>query len=228
MCIREKENIMFANLKRNNPKRDNPIIVADGVVDEKQYLESKFKIVYVMKEVNGGSDDWDLKDFLFDGGRSQTWDNIARWTEGILNLQEDFSWKYLSENNEIRRKKYLRKIGSINLKKTPGKHTSNYKEISIAATENKEIIKEQIELYNPEIIICCGTSHDFIKCYLESDPVNWEMTYRGVEYIRNKNQIIISFAHPEARVRDAYLYYALIDAIREIVGYSFKKEPVRN
>lgn len=218
MCIRGKEEIIFDNLKRNNP---NINIAKDGVVDEKQYLESKFKIVYVMKEVNGGSD-WDLKEFLFKGGQPQTWDNIARWTEGILNLQEDFSWKYLSENNEIRRKKYLRKIGSINLKKTPGTHTANYKEISRAAIENKEIIKEQIELYNPEIIICCGTSHDFIKWYLESDHVNWEMTFRGVEYIRNKNQIIISFAHPEARVRDAYLYYALIDAIREIVGYSFK------
>lgn len=214
MSIQEKEKIIFDKLKR-----ENPTIVEDGVVDEKQYLESKFKIVYVMKEVNGGSG-WNLRDFLFEGGRSQTWDNIARWTEGIFNLQEDFSWKYLTENNEIRRKTYLRKIGTINLKKTPGKHTSNHKEISIAATENREIIKQQIELYNPEIIICCGTSSDFIKCYLESNNVNWSMTRRGVEYIRNENQIIVSFAHPEARVRDAYLYYPLVDAIREIVGSS--------
>ncbi|MGF3065793.1 hypothetical protein [Facklamia sp. P12950] len=188
-------------------------------MDKKQYIELKFKIVYIMKEVNGGSG-WDLKDFLFEGGRSQTWDNIARWTEGIFNLHEEFSWKYLSEDNENRRKKYLRKIGTINLKKTPGKHTSIYKEISTAATKNRIIIKQQIELYDPEIIICCGTSSDFIKCYSESNYVNWAMMRRGVEYVRNKNQIIVSFVHPEARVRDAYLYYALVDGIREIIGYS--------
>lgn len=43
------------------------------------------------------------------------------------------------------------------------------------------------------------------------------MTKRGIQYIKFSNKIIFSFAHPEARIRDAYLYYALIDGVCEIL-----------
>lgn len=135
MTIKEKEEILFDKLKT-----ENLAIVTDGIVDENQYLSSKYKILYVMKEVNGEGL-LNLKEFLYDGGRSQTWDNVARWTQGIINLDREYSWKELSKNNEERRKTYLKKIGSINLKKTSGGYTSNIKEISKAAWENREILK---------------------------------------------------------------------------------------
>ena len=64
MTIKEKEKIIFDKLRKENIS-----IVKDGIVDENQYLSSKYKILYVMKEVNGGKD-WDLRKFLYDGGRS--------------------------------------------------------------------------------------------------------------------------------------------------------------
>lgn len=170
-----------------------------------------------MKEVNS-SEAWDLRKFLYDGGRPQTWDNIARWTQGILNLDKEYSWEELSKNNEERRKTYLKKIGSINLKKTGGGYTSKIKEISKAARENKAIIKNQIEIYKPDIIICCGTAGDLLNSVLEPKEINWSMTQRGVEYIKDGQKLIISYSHPEARIRDAYIYYPLIDAVREILG----------
>lgn len=215
MSIKEKEKEIFDKLGKIDPS-----IVEDGIVNEEEYLDSKYKILYVMKEVNGGSG-WNLKDFLYDGGRSQTWDNVARWTEGLLNINYEYSWDYLEKNNEKRRKDFLKKIGVINLKKTPGRHTSEYKKISMAAFENRNLIKKQVDLYNPDIIICCGTADDLVKNYFESNIVNWDMTKRGIQFIRFKDKIIISFAHPEARIRDAYLYYSLIDGVREILGNSY-------
>ena len=212
MTIKEKENILFDKLGK-----ENPAIVEDGIVDENEYLSSKYKILYVMKEVNS-SEAWDLRKFLYDGGRPQTWDNIARWTQGILNLDKEYSWEELSKNNEERRKTDLKKIGSINLKKTGGGYTSKIKEISKAARENKAIIKNQIEIYKPDIIICCGTAGDLLNSVLEPKEINWSMTQRGVEYIKDGQKLIISYSHPEARIRDAYLYYPLIDAVREILG----------
>lgn len=76
-------------------------------------------------------------------------------------------------------------------------------------------------MYDPDIIICCGTADDFVKNYLESKLVNWKMTKRWIQYIKCNNKIIVSFAHPEARIRDAYLYYALIDGAREILVNSY-------
>lgn len=214
MSIKDAENELFNQLKINNPATT---IVTDGIVDEKEYLESKYKILYVMKEVNSDQNDgWSLTEFLSNGARSQTRDNIARWTEEILNLEKDFDWEYLSGDNDLRRHKYLKKIASINLKKTPGRHTSIYNEISMATKNNKELIKKQVALYQPDIIICCGTSGLFAKYCLESG-LTWQMTSRGIEYMILDNTIIVSFSHPEARVADQYLYYALIDAIREIL-----------
>ncbi|MFO3717798.1 hypothetical protein AB9Q04_05445 [Anaerococcus sp. ENR1011] len=86
----------------------------------------------------------------------------------------------------------------------------------MATKNNKEIIKKQVDIYQPNIIICCGTSGLFAKYYLESG-LTWQMTNRGIEYMILDNTIIVSFSHPEARVADQYLYYALIDAIREIL-----------
>lgn len=212
MDIKEKEELLFEKLKKENHDR-----VKDGIVDENQYLSLKYKILYVMKEVNGGKD-WDLREFLYDGGRSQTWDNVARWTQGILNLDKEYSWEELSKDNEDRRLTYLKKIGSINLKKNGGGYTSVDKEISKAARENREIIKKQIELYDPDIIICCGTAGAFVNSVLDPKEIKWSMTQRGVEYIKYKEKTILSYAHPEARIRDAYLYYALVDAVREILG----------
>lgn len=215
MDIKEKEKEIFEKLRKTEPS-----IIEDGIVSEEEYLTSKYKIVYIMKEVNGGSG-WNLKDFLYKGGRSQTWDNVARWTEGLLNIDQEYNWSYLEENNEKRRKYYLKKIGVINLKKTPGHHTSEYKKISKAASENRNLIKKQVDMYDPDIIICCGTADDFVTNYLESKLVNWKMTKRGIQYIKCNNKIIVSFAHPEARIRDAYLYYALIDGAREILVNSY-------
>lgn len=212
MTIKEKEKILFEKLRK-----DNHAIVTDGIVDENEYLSSKYKILYVMKEVNGGKD-WDLREFLYEGGRPQTWDNVARWTQGILNIHTEYSWDELSKNNEKRRKTYLKKIGSINLKKTGGGYTSKIKEISKAAMENREILKNQVNIYNPDIIICCGTAGDIVNSVLEPKEIKWSMTQRGVEYIKYKEKTILSFAHPEARIRDAYLHYVLVDAVREILG----------
>ncbi len=212
MSIKKLETKLFNQLKINNPS-----IVTDGIVNEKEYLDSKYKILYIMKEVNsyqnGG---WSLTEFISNGAIPQTWDNVARWTEGILNLEKDFDWEYLSRANDLRRNIYLKKIASINLKKTPGRHTSIAKEISMATKNNKEFIKKQVDIYQPDIIICCGTSGLFVRDCLESD-LTWQMTSRGIEYIIFDKTIIVSFSHPEARVADQYLYYALIDAIREIL-----------
>ena len=44
------------------------------------------------------------------------------------------------------------------------------------------------------------------------------MTTRGIWYFREASgRIVISYAHPEARVKDCLLYYGLVDAVREVM-----------
>ena len=53
-------------------------------------------------------------------------------------------------------------------------------------------------------------------CYKDRE-VDWKMTSRGIWYFRDGKSVVISFSHPEARVKDAYLFYALTDAVKEIM-----------
>ena len=111
MSIEEREERLFQKLREKDPD-----IVADGVICEQEFLNARYKIVYILKEVNGGKS-WDLRDFVYEGGRPQTWDNIARWTEGILSWEKEFPWSEMEIDNEQRRLRELKKIAAVNLKK---------------------------------------------------------------------------------------------------------------
>ena len=212
MGIADDEEVLFKTLRYQNSD-----IVIDGVVDEASFLSARYRIVYILKEVNGGKG-WDLREYVCDGARPQTWDNIARWTEGILSWEQDFAWKIMCANNEERRKNELKKITVVNLKKLPGGHTSDSRKIYEAALTNSEVVMKQLALYHADFIILCGTESAFIASCYGNTEVEWKSTRHGVRYFADCSTVIISFSHPAARVSDNLLYYALIDAIREIQG----------
>lgn len=194
-----------------------PGFIRDGVVNPEEYFSAKYKILFLLKEVNGGKD-WDLRDFLLEGGRKKTWDNVSRWVEGILNLDEEIPWRTMDEISDERRKKWINKIAAVNVKKVSGGHTSVSKEISDAARSNGELLWNQINMYMPDIIICGGTESYYFDEITEYENPGWKMTSRGIWYVVEPNgRIIVSYAHPEARVKDSILYYGIVDAVREII-----------
>lgn len=89
-------------------------------------------------------------------------------------------------------------------------------EIYRESFNHRDIIKQQINLYNPDFIICCGTEKAFVDICYDGIPIEWKMTSRGVWWFHNGDCVVISFSHPEARIKDTFLYYALIDAVKEI------------
>lgn len=95
--------------------------VRDGIVDADEYARSRVKLLFVLKEVNDlGGGGWDLREFLRDGGRGQTWNTVTRWVEGIEQLPCTVPWSELSTVDNNRRKRVLRKVAAVNLKKEPG------------------------------------------------------------------------------------------------------------
>ncbi len=112
MEIQKAENILFEEWKDKRPN-----LVRDGLVCKDDYLSSSIKVLYILKEANGGNT-WDLRKFLRNGGHWRIWNNIVRWQFGFEN---DNSIQRFNEVNNVSnevRKKYLRKIAVINLKKS--------------------------------------------------------------------------------------------------------------
>ena len=74
-------------------------------------LLSVADFLFLLKEVNGG-EDWDLREFLREGGRKQTWDNVTRWVIGINHLERDIPWKELETITEEQRIEFLSRFSS--------------------------------------------------------------------------------------------------------------------
>ena len=192
-----------------------PGFVRDGIVNYEKYCSASLKLMFVLKEVNGNSVK-DLRERLREGGRNQTWNVVSRWAENILNLEKDYTWKELSENNDERRKEYLQYICAINMKKTAGKDVADNSKIYESAINNSEKLREQISLYKPDIIVCCGT--DSAYTHAMGIKPKWKMTTHGIwYYIEPTGTIVIAYSHPEARIKECLLHYALIEAIKDII-----------
>lgn len=212
MSITNAENSLFDEWKGNRKG-----FVSDGLVSEQDYLNSDTKICIVLKEVNdpyGGG--WDLREFLAEGARSQTWNNVVRWINGIRNINRDIPWQDFDEINEADRQSSLKSICAMNLKKSPGTHTTDKASLNKVANEDRNFIEQQFSLYNPDITICGGTG-DLFKDTAGLNEYEWKRTNRGIWwYERAPKKYVIAYCHPEARVDNPLIVYGLIDAIREI------------
>ncbi|ATA20673.1 hypothetical protein EDC48_11937 [Gibbsiella quercinecans] len=212
MSITEQEMELF-NLWSLNRKG----FVFDGVVSETDYLESGLKLCFVLKEVNdidGG--DWDLRKYIYGGGRRQTWDNVTRWVKCIRSIDHEMRWKELANISLEDRQQTLRAICAMNLKKSPGSHTTERASFVPVVVEDKLFIQKQYAFYNPDITICCGTGWDF-RSALDFTDCEVFKTSRGIQWFLNSdNRPVIIYSHPAARIHSPLLIYGLFDAVREI------------
>lgn len=219
MGIAEREEELF---QRWAPTR--PGFVRDGVIDPAIYRKSSPSILILLKEVNDPGPDgggWDLREFVRDGARHQTWNTVTRWVMAISSLPGEKPWRDVYPVSTEQRRDVLRNISAMNLKKSPGGDTTVVANFRQVVEEDRAFIREQIGLYNPQIIICCGSIvadvyYSFLK---PEDSSSWQSTTRGVEFLTLASGCsVISYSHPEARISGNLLHYGLVDAVREIRG----------
>jgi len=164
-------------------------ICSDGVFDDKEWKEAGKKVLFIMKEVNnweGG----DLKTLFENGPKYQMWHTISRWAGGILN---NFP-KFEDIDKWSAKKANIKKIASINLKKTSGGASSNMSIINAYAHTDKELLLEQIDEIKPEIIVACGTFDSVI--WLLDLKVNPDKPYECPVFEETRNIRVIPWIHP--------------------------------
>jgi hypothetical protein len=194
--IQAKENTLFERWKRD---REYASFDKDGVVNPELWEKTSPKIVFVLRETNGLNGD--LRKFLRKGGRGPTWNTVVRWAEVIL-----FN-TYSDKVDHDQRKKILPLICVFNLKKESGGASSKPKAIRVAAEKDRDFIQEQLNLYQPDIVIACGLGREptasllMKDIYEDSDSncpnnVNELNYYRTEKINQNKPICVISMPHP--------------------------------
>ncbi len=189
--------------------------VRDGIVDFDGYENANIKIVFVLKEPNDYNDKIvSFKEFLNQGAikNGYTWNNVVRWSASILDNQ--VNWDVLDLLNQEDRAFYLKKISIMNLKKISGSGTAIDSEILDSCKIHKEKLIEQINIYNPNIIVCGGTGNFYSEILFDGKP-KWININNGISYLLDGERHVFSYFHPACRKDKKILFYNFKNAVKE-------------
>lgn len=188
----------------------------DGIVSGLDYIMSNYKICYILKETNSKTG-FDLAKFVREGCCGATWNNISRWTAGLVFNKEFDDVKSINKADRI---KYLAPIAAINLKKTPGSASSDYRIISKFAKDDKAYILDELKAIDPEIIICCGTGDIFIEEILDKKSSDFKKVKDNDDlfYYWHNDKLIVKYRHPQWRRKTSeYLFKNLVPYVNKII-----------
>lgn len=224
--IRDKENFLFAEWKSKVARDSEAVFVADGIVNEEVWYETKTKVLYLLKEVNGGDQEWDERDYLLKYNsnldyiktHSPTINVLTQWQYG-MNYGTDRTWLEVEKDTSDWnvQSELLSQICLVNIKKTAGGSVVDWSKFDpyFKNMENRNYLEKQLSLYNPNVVICGGTA--WLLCEIKGWKYSeWNRTSKGVQYYIDSGVVYIDFCHPNIRAPKNFLYYALVDAWKEI------------
>ena len=203
--MKEKERELFNRWRK---ERNYPTFMADGLFDEETWLKQDLKILYVLKEANWVGGDTDLCAYLLSepkkSGYWRTWNNITRWTQAIRHGGD-----YQRKITKADKTACMKTIAALNIKKIGGDAEADDEEIRAFGINDAVYINTQIELYQPDIIVCCGRGNgknaDILHDHVLSYASDWDKRPLGTYNfflctLETGKQIpVVSFRHPQMR-----------------------------
>ncbi len=169
----------------------------DGIIDETLWHSAPRKVLYLLKETNNFRSD--LRILV----KENPWKVIGHWTYALCNVQNGNLPSFSDADNN--HNEFCNMSAILNLKKETGSSSADNDEVRRIAERDKELILEQLEIINPDIVVCGGTFH-LIKDILitNSDPID-----KDRRCYRINDTFWIDFCHPSARFRHDMMYYTL-------------------
>ncbi|MCZ7555451.1 MAG: hypothetical protein M5R41_03490 [Bacteroidia bacterium] len=199
-ALKRKEALLFQRWGGERP--------TDGLVSPEYYVRSKPRVVFLMKETNGKVD---LTDFLRNGGRWQTWNNVVRWSRLLRN---GFAVPLRKITDEDRRNELLH-LAIVNIKKTPGGARASKSELRHAVMHDYGLLRDQLELYQPDVIVCCGQDvTDLLPEIIDVRPANDAQKILHLSWSDTSSKgVAIPFYHPACRRNKV----ALLNELKHLV-----------
>lgn len=145
----------FISLKHWKEHREYSAFIQDGIVDLETFCREDKKLLFILRDMNHSSGDYSLVDDLYDHGSGyKTWNNVARWIIALLDGQQN----YPRDISTKQRTTQLRRVAVMNIKKEGGCNRAYREQLANAIEQDREYILNQIYMYQPDMIICCGFS----------------------------------------------------------------------
>jgi hypothetical protein len=198
--------------KRMNKPDENRYVIYDGVMKPDDYFSGEIRLAWMLKEPYDGEDGtgggWNyfdmfpegknLYELTFNKGHKSTWHPMIYISHSIHNnfpLWEEM--KYIREDHSMC--DVVRQVAFINAQKLPSKNytTSHQNDLWESVNQYADILKDQITLLNPNVLIFANTI-DLYKDILQLDLNKLERS-GSCQYIQKEGKLFISAYHPSQR-----------------------------
>lgn len=183
-------------------RHSGEVFIRDGIVDLMSWESSPRKVMFLLKEAYDRSGEgFDLCEWIRDDKEDKTssmWRRAAHWSHLVHSLDSPKSFEEISNVDAA---KSLRSSAIVNIKKSNGCSRSSDEDLKKYAREDKEYIKKQIKLINPQIVIC-GYTRGFVEGFWP----DWRKV-SDLVYVAD-GRIFIDYWHPANQYPNKLNYYA--------------------
>jgi len=185
--------------------------IKDGIIDADRWKTTAPKVLALLKEGRheGLSTSWDLREYIRkdirENGRltGPALKNTSYWCYAIHHVARGrlrgfpVGTAALDQAVELFLSSAL-----VNIKKSGGKAQSSFAELAEYARADGDLLRQQIELIDPDIVIC-GYTWPHVK-HLWPEAKN--AAFEGVWRVGRR--VFLDFWHPGHRIADDLKYYA--------------------
>ena len=254
MTIKEQQSKLFNDwgfpvVTDANGRKIRPGFRSDGVIDEPNWNQQEAKILFILKETNGGEgslayDLGHLKESIESGirkgsldGKVDTWSNISCWLRALQDIvyyqgdKADFArslrWKDYEPQGKARNvARNLKGTVILNLKKSAGSARSRDGQIEKYFAKNEQWFKRQYNLYQPDIVVCCGPivekcirGYGIIDTYDKASAHTCNTAVGKIWYYAPADgPVIIGFFHPQCTKNHEKMFKALTQTAAEALA----------
>jgi len=194
-------------------------LVADGIANMENYKTIYPKILWILKEpVDQDMSAWSMRDFMNEELKTKynvkpTWELIIKVSYSLFNNISDFenipSW------NSIDIQSVSSKIALINIKKVGGGSKSKDSIIKKYYKNTKTLIKEQIDLIDPDIIFNCSRVHQLFFD-IKTEQKTYFPPFCCSKY---NNKILINAYHPAYRTNSSFSHKRYFQLCKQCLSY---------
>jgi hypothetical protein len=188
----------------------------DGAFQPSVFVKTRPRIVFLMKEVNadpkGG--EWTLREVVGTGKYGCTWNMIAYWTRGILN--GGVAWGEIDWADAAFRTEMLAQVAIVNLHKGAGTGSSDPDMLWRTALRDRQFLREQIDIYKPDLLVSCGTAHIARAALFEDYGGDWRQASTGLQWclVGSPTIPLVATYHPQARKSGQIVYEHLVEGLK--------------
>lgn len=187
--------------------------IRDGIVNEAAYEKARPRVLFISKETNlvAGKPAYDYSEMLSQEPGNMFVKRLAQWAYGFQHKWPAF--EQLSGNKDAAIwVDVLAQIAFLDVKKSGGTGKANDREIEQHIVMNRPWLQKQIEIIDPDVIVCTLRSKALVMALFELSDKQWVQTPFNRCVFKYGSAAVVDFYHPSGR-RSSRAFYELLKGI---------------